>query len=166
MENETSGILGKRRAQAEVIKPIYDVLVDRFGKIEAQSILAEAIRLAAIEEGKAFASTEPEPPNIGRFAKLQPLWLKSGALEIETLRQTDSEFSYNVTRCKYAEMYREMGLAEIGHLLSCNRDATFCEGYNPQIKLTRTQTIMQGASHCDFRYVIDSEPSVDDENTR
>jgi hypothetical protein len=26
------------------------------------------------------------------------------------------------------------------------------EGFGPDIQLTRTQTIMQGASHCDFRY--------------
>ncbi len=45
-----------------------------------------------------------------------------------------------------------MGLAHIGHLMSCNRDGTFCEGYDPRLKLTRTQTIMQGASHCDFSY--------------
>ena len=51
-----------------------------------------------------------------------------------------------------------MGLGDIGHLLSCNRDATFCEGYDPRLKLTRTQTIMQGASHCDFRYRYDAEP--------
>ena len=25
-------------------------------------------------------------------------------------------------------------------------------GFNPDLKLTRTQTIMQGASHCDFRF--------------
>jgi hypothetical protein len=49
-------------------------------------------------------------------------------------------------------MYRAMGLGEIGHLLSCQRDATFCEGYDPKLKMTRTQTIMQGADRCDFRY--------------
>ena len=68
------------------------------------------------------------------------------------LEEGDEAVSYNVTRCRYAEMYREMGLAEIGHLLSCGRDGTFCTGYDPRIKLERTQTIMQGASHCDFRY--------------
>jgi hypothetical protein len=41
-------------------------------------------------------------------------------------------------------------------VLSCNRDATFCEGYDPRIKLTRTQTIMGGASHCDFRYRLET----------
>jgi hypothetical protein len=49
-------------------------------------------------------------------------------------------------------MYKDMGLGEIGHLLSCQRDGTFCQGYDERLELTRTQTIMQGASHCDFRY--------------
>jgi hypothetical protein len=50
-----------------------------------------------------------------------------------------------------------MGLGEIGHLLSCQRDGTFCQGYDERLELTRTQTIMQGASHCDFRYVYEGE---------
>ena len=48
-----------------------------------------------------------------------------------------------------------MGLGEIGHLLSCNRDGAFCEGYDPKLKLERSQTIMQGASHCDFDYTFE-----------
>ena len=47
-----------------------------------------------------------------------------------------------------------MGLGEIGHLLSCQRDGTFCEGYDKRLTLKRTQTIMQGASHCDFDYTL------------
>ncbi len=50
-----------------------------------------------------------------------------------------------------------MGLGDIGHLLSCNRDGDFCIGYNPEIEMTRTQTIMKGASHCDFRYRMKKE---------
>ncbi|MBM4120937.1 MAG: 2-amino-thiazoline-4-carboxylic acid hydrolase, partial [Nitrospira sp.] len=45
-----------------------------------------------------------------------------------------------------------MGLDEIGHLLSCNRDGTFIEGYDARIEFKRSQTIMGGASYCDFRY--------------
>jgi L-2-amino-thiazoline-4-carboxylic acid hydrolase len=33
-----------------------------------------------------------------------------------------------------------------------NSDFPFAEGLGPDIKFTRTQTIMQGASRCDFRY--------------
>ncbi len=68
------------------------------------------------------------------------------------VKSTDSEFHFNVTRCRYAEMYRDMGLAELGAVLSCNRDGAFCEGYDPRLQLQRTQTLMGGASHCDFRY--------------
>jgi hypothetical protein len=81
-----------------------------------------------------------------------PLWTKGGALEIEVKEQSDTSFQFNVVKCRYAETYKEMGLGEIGHLLSCNRDGAFCEGYDPKLKLERTQTIMQGASHCDFKY--------------
>jgi hypothetical protein len=28
------------------------------------------------------------------------------------------------------------------------------EGFGTDVRLTRTQTIMEGASHCDFRYVL------------
>ena len=50
-----------------------------------------------------------------------------------------------------------MGLGAIGHLLSCNRDGAFCTGYDDRIRLERTQTIMEGASHCDFRYRLPAD---------
>ena len=49
-------------------------------------------------------------------------------------------------------MYTRLGLAELGGLLSCARDAAMIDGFNPEIAFTRTQTIMEGATHCDFRY--------------
>jgi hypothetical protein len=91
------------------------------------------------------------------FVDRQELWRRGDALQIEVKEQTDTRYRYNVTRCRYAEMYRDMGLGEIGHLLSCQRDGTFCEGYDKRLTLKRTQTIMQGASHCDFDYSFDKD---------
>jgi hypothetical protein len=71
------------------------------------------------------------------------------------LDEAPGVLDFNVRRCRYAESYRAMGLGDIGDILSCNRDGAFCEGYDFGIKLTRTQTIMGGASHCDFRYRSD-----------
>ena len=51
-----------------------------------------------------------------------------------------------------AETYRAVRLGGVGDILSCNRDGAFCEGYDPRIALTRTQTIISGVSHCDVRY--------------
>ncbi|HLW90642.1 MAG TPA: L-2-amino-thiazoline-4-carboxylic acid hydrolase, partial [Roseiarcus sp.] len=119
--------------------------------------LRSAIRRAAIEAGSDLAAKTPGGADLRSFQDIQHLWTKDDALRIEVLEANDKVFDFNVTRCRYAETYRAMGLGEIGHLLSCNRDGAFCEGYDPRIKLKRTQTIMGGASHCDFRYRLDEE---------
>ena len=70
------------------------------------------------------------------------------------LEQTENTFFFNVTRCRFAEAYEKLGIMELGVALSCCRDFGFIEGFNPKIKLVRTQTIMEGAPICDFRYTL------------
>lgn len=153
--------LVKRKLQAEVIGPIFEEMVRQVGEDKAQSILDAAIRKAAIAEGKHFAAKAPGGvTSMADFIKLYDLWTADGALEIEVLETSDEKFDFDVTRCKYAETYREMGLGKIGHLLSCNRDGTFCEGYDPNITLDRAQTIMQGAPCCTFRYTYRHKSSL------
>lgn len=154
MEGEI-GILARRRIEAGIIAPIYEAMRERLGEEEAQSILDTAIRQAAIRAGADFAARTPGGTTLRTFQELQELWTRDDALVIEVTKATDEEFHYNVRRCRYAETYREMGLGHIGHLLSCNRDGVFCTGYDPRITLERTQTVMEGASHCDFRYRFD-----------
>jgi hypothetical protein len=146
-------VLLKRRLQAQVIGPIHAEMVAALGKEKADAILDVAIRKAAIAEGKSFAAKAPGgETTLADFIQLYELWTADGALEVEVLEATDKTFNFDVTRCKYAETYREMGLGHIGHLMSCNRDGTFCEGYDPAIKLERRHTIMAGAPRCTFRY--------------
>jgi hypothetical protein len=59
---------------------------------------------------------------------------------------------FNVTRCQYAEYFKSLGLPELGALFHCSRDFAMVEGFSQDLTLKRTQTIMQGASHCDFRF--------------
>lgn len=149
------GILEQRRIEAEIIKPIYDVLVREIGLEKAKLVIEEAIAQAAIDAGKAFASQEKDgKTSIESFAALQYLWEKGGALEIDVISKDSEHYEYQVKRCKYAEMYHEVGLGEIGFLLSCNRDAKFIEGYAPHIELTRPHTIMNGDGFCDFCYQV------------
>jgi hypothetical protein len=148
----------KRKLQAQVIGPIYAEMVEQVGEERASAILDSAIRKAAIAEGREFAMKAPGGvTSMADFIKLYELWTADGALEVTVHEATDRVFNFDVTRCKYAETYHEMGLGKIGHLMSCNRDETFCEGYDPRIKLERKQTIMAGASCCTFRYRFESE---------
>ena len=145
--------LTKRRLQAQVIGPIYFEMVAAIGEEKASAILDAAIRKAAIAEGKEFARRAPRgTTSMADFIKLYELWTADGALEMKVLEASAEKFDFDITRCRYAEAYREMGLERIGYLLSCNRDGTFCQGYDPNISLERKQTIMQGASSCTFRY--------------
>ena len=68
------------------------------------------------------------------------------------IEQSEDAFAFDVTRCRYAEFYKELGEPELGFLLVCTADFATAEGFGGDIKLTRTQTIMQGAPHCDFSY--------------
>ena len=146
-------VLLKRRLQAEVVGPIFAEMVAEVGRERAEAILGAAIRKAAVAEGAAFRARVPAGANaLTAFTDIFELWTRGGALEIDVLEATETRFDFNVTRCRYAEMYREMGLGDIGHLLSCNRDGTFAEGFDPDLRLDREQTIMAGAPCCTFRY--------------
>ena len=146
------GILQRRRIEAEIIKPLYEIIKREYGVEKAQEIIAEAVNASAIQAGQEMAKKGAGGTSIRSFIAIQHLWTKDNALEYEVVSQGDDHYDYNVTKCRYAQMYKEMGLEEIGFLLSCNRDGKFIEGYAPQVVLERPHTLMQGHSHCDFRY--------------
>lgn len=144
--------LTKRTLQAQVIGPIYREMVAQIGEEKARAILDAAIRKAAVAEGRQFADRAGGQTSMADFIRLYELWTADRALEMKVLRADDEAFDFDIVRCRYAETYRNMGLGDIGALLSCNRDATFCHGYDPNITLERRQTIMEGAPCCTFRY--------------
>lgn len=144
-------ILTQRRIEAAFAKGIYEEMAAELGAEEAKRILSNAIVKLAKATAASMAA-KAEAPDLDGFRAIQGAWTAEDALRTEVLVSTPTQYHFNVVRCRYSEMYREMGLAELGAVLSCNRDGAFCEGWNEKLKLTRTQTLMGGASHCDFRY--------------
>ena len=144
-------VLERRRIEGEIIKPIYKVLVRELGRDRADMVIGEAVAEAAEEAGRAEAARLGRA-DLRAFAEILPNWSKGGALEMEMIESSDSVLDYDVTKCRYAEMYREMGLADIGFLLSCGRDGAFMKGFAPEVKMRRAGTIMTGSKRCDFRY--------------
>ena len=156
---ETMPILTRRRIEAAFARGIYEEMAAELGAEAARRILSAAVVKMAKATAAEMAKSAPGgTPDLDSFRAIQPLWTAEDALQIEVVESTPDRFDFNVVRCRYAETYKEMGLAELGAVLSCDRDGAFCEGYDPKLKLTRTQTIMGGASHCDFRYR--REPNV------
>jgi hypothetical protein len=79
-------------------------------------------------------------------------YARDDALDYRMIEQSQDAFAFDVTGCRYAEFYEELGEPDLGFLLVCSDDFDMTEGFGSDIKLARTETIMQGASHCDFRY--------------
>lgn len=151
-EDDQLPIIQRRRIEANIIAPIYKRMVAELGEDKAAQIIRDAITEDARAAGERFAAREPNGTSLKTFVSVMDLWKREDALITETLIDTEDQLEFNVTRCKFSEMYRDMGLEEIGGLLSCVRDYEFMRGYNPNIIYTRTQTLMEGAPCCDFKY--------------
>ncbi len=145
-------ILTQRRIEAAFAKGVYEEMKAELGEKTAKRILSSAVIKLAKETAAEMAKDAPGGASLDSFRAIQSRWTADDALRTEVLESTPTSYDFNVVRCRYSEMYRAMGLAELGAILSCNRDGAFCEGYHPDLKLTRTQTLMGGAPHCDFRY--------------
>lgn len=149
-------MLERRRIEAGILKHVYETLKESHGVEVAKRAIADSVRRASIEQGAGMRAEDGGRTSLQTFIDRQEQWRRGGALDYDVKQQSADKYVFNVTRCEYARMYKEMGLGDIGHLLSCQRDGTFCEGYDSNLKLKRTQTIMQGASHCDFDYTYDA----------
>lgn len=146
------GVLKRREIEARLLAPLVQALGEKFGREAVAEVVRETIIRLAREQGAQMARTCGN--SLANFAATLEDWKRDDALQIEVLEETPRRFSFNVTRCRYAELYRSLGIPELGAVLSCNRDFSLIEGFNPSVRLTRTQTIMNGASQCDFRYEL------------
>ena len=91
-----------------------------------------------------------EKADFSRMEAGTATFAEGGALDYEIIGSDADHFDLNITGCRYAEMMDEMGARDIGHLLICNRD--YPAAAKIGMNLTRSQTRMQGAGFCDFRY--------------
>ena len=146
------GVLKRREIEARILAPLLEALGEEFGREHVLEVTRQTIARIAREQGIALAE-QMEGNALRHFADSMEAWKIDDAMQVQVLEQGDKRFSFNVTRCRYAEMYRALGIPELGTLLSCSRDFTLVEGFNPEIELKRTQTIMEGAPYCDFRFV-------------
>jgi predicted ArsR family transcriptional regulator len=145
------GVLKRREIEARILLPILEAFEKQFGEQRVREIAREVILELARAQG-AELMQQAGCCNLRTFAVALDDWKKGDAYDMQVLEQSDDRLDFNVTRCRYAEMYHRLGVPWLGRLLSCNRDYALIEGFNPDVKLTRTQTIMEGAAYCDFRF--------------
>ena len=146
-------LIEQREIEARIVGPLIRAFAAEIGPERTLEIVRNLIRDLAREAGAELALAVGEH-TLEAFARGLDRWRENGALDIDMLEQSPQRLSFNVTRCRYAEMYKALGLADLGGSLSCERDHALIKGFNSDIELTRTQTIMEGAPYCDFRFHV------------
>jgi hypothetical protein len=151
--------LQRREIQAPVAACLIREFAARIGWDKAVEVAAEAIRADAEKSGPVMAVQYGGNSlrELGRVVR--EVWAADDAITVEVREETEREFRFDVVRCKYAELYERLGMNELGFCLSCSRDGAFARGFNPRIGMERTQTIMEGAPCCDFRFVLKESSS-------
>jgi hypothetical protein len=145
-------LIQQARIQAQVLVPLVKALQTELGEERANALVRKALGDHYRRFGEEFWRAKNEQ-NLGKvMASGFATFARDDALDYEVIEQSEDAFAFDVTGCRYAEFYKELGEPELGFLLVCSADFPMAEGFGPDIKLTRTQTIMQGAGHCDFRY--------------
>ncbi|MCK1626871.1 L-2-amino-thiazoline-4-carboxylic acid hydrolase [Bradyrhizobium sp. 147] len=145
-------VIEQVKIQAQVLVPLVQALQAELGKERANALVRKALGDVYRRLGEQWWRAK-ESTHVGENTALAFASFAEGdAVEYNVRAQSQDTYEIDVTGCRYAQFYKELGEPELGFLLVCSSDFPFAEGFGPDIKLTRTQTIMQGASHCDFRY--------------
>lgn len=145
-------VIEQAKIQAQVLVPLVKALQTELGEERANALVRKALGDVYRRLGEQWLRAKDRRHIGNNMASAFASFAKGDAVDYHVRVQSEDTYDIDVTGCRYAQFYKELGEPELGFLLVCNLDFPFAEGFGPDIKLTRTQTIMQGASHCDFRY--------------
>ncbi|MGD9763990.1 MAG: L-2-amino-thiazoline-4-carboxylic acid hydrolase [Candidatus Binatia bacterium] len=141
------------KIQAQVLVPLIQAFQAEFGRERTNAIVPQALWEFYRKFGEQWFQQTPGEPT-EKIAAAIDMFAAGDAIDVEELRRSPEAFDFNITGCRYAQFFKALGVPELGYLLVCSIDPPMTEGYGGDVELTRTQTIMQGATHCDFRYRI------------
>jgi hypothetical protein len=98
--------LQRRKIEGRVLIPFIETLREKLGEDAARELVDATIRRLAAEDGARWAERYGKgTASLRRIA--EEVWAGGGSLELEVVSQSDNHLDFNVTRCQYAEFYKE-----------------------------------------------------------
>lgn len=145
-------VIEQAKIQAQVLLPLVKAMQAELGEARANALVRKTLGDLYRRYGEEFWRAKSEQDLGKTVASAFATYARDDALQYDIVEQSQDAFGLNVTRCRYAEFYKALGEPELGFLLVCTADFAIADGFGGDVALTRTQTIMQGADHCNFRY--------------
>lgn len=143
-------ILDAVKIQARAVIPIVKALERELGKEGAFALVGGAI-------AQDYADRQSRRIPVRNVHPRESSTDNAFPVVSHVVEDTPTTFAVNMTTCQFAQYFREIGEPEIGALLTCGVDFANEALLRPDWEFRRTQTLMQGADHCDFRWRLRSE---------
>ncbi len=137
-------ILEATRIQARAVIPIVKALEAELGKARAHAIVGKAIadNYVSWREKRGFEEdAHPKSADGPAFP-----------VEQNVVVDEADAYGHDITACAFADYFRSIGEPEVGALMCCGVDFAAEARMRPGWDFERTQTRMEGAPHCDFRW--------------
>ena len=133
------------KIQSKVVIPIVKALEAEVGKARAHEIVGGAIANAYVEYRQRRGFDVDVHPGVEVDGPAFPV-------QKEVVEQSETAYGHNITGCAFADYFNSIGEPEVGALMTCGVDFAAEALMRPGWDFERTQTRMQGAAHCDFRW--------------
>ena len=146
-------LLDKTRIQAQVLVPVMRALRTELGREKADALVKAALRdwsrqlFAEIGNG---VEGSPRRKFAAMNSALADVTLQEVTFDMH--RRDKQALEFDITSCRFAEFFRALGEPELGALLVCEADVDIAAAGGDEVSFSRSQTLMQGASCCTFRY--------------
>ena len=130
-----------------------EAVVDHFGE-EGEAVIKRFLTDSARDWAARAAQSDKEANKENDIQGLIAfLWepLRNEGFEF-THDQSEQGYQLHVTRCPIAEIAKALKLEKWGYVFHCMGDESICEGYNPEIGIKRTKTLMEGDEYCNHLY--------------
>ena len=124
------------KIQAQVLVPLVKALQAELGEERANALVRRAVGDTYRRYGEEFWRKKNEKDLGKSMASAFATFARDDALDYRVREQSQDAFEIDVTGCRYAEFYKELGEPELGFLLVCSADFTMAEGFDSDIKLS------------------------------
>lgn len=142
-------VLLRREIEALMIKPFLDAFEKELGHEKTYEIVEELIKDIARKQGADYAKML-NGNDLESMLAQEEAWTANDALELENVVEDDHILYQTIKRCAYVDMYERIGMKDLGYTLSCLRDEHFYSGFNDEMTMSRTKTLMTDDDCCDF----------------
>ena len=117
-------VIEQAKIQAQVLVPLIETLQAELGEERANALVRNALGAHYRRLGEQWR--RKGSAKLGEtMASAFTAFAASEALDTQVREQSPDTFALDVTRCSYAEFYKELGVQELGFLLVCTSDYPF-----------------------------------------